>query len=680
MTHHPAFVLLSVSVLAALFSRPVVGVVVGALAAVTLAVLSLSVSGFPVWCPVSVLFVALSAAAVRKWFLAGRRPDLTQALLLGVVFQLLHFSLDVLFGYGDIAWCCGTAFADFLPEALVLMGLSAVACLATRSAGRPGSLLFSQPSRLLAIYLVIIGVQVWVSAYDSFAAAERRGRDALKRLEYVFESQIDFMLHHDAVEVVESMGTLRKLTEKEAAEVAESVRYDEICLVNPQGKVESCNDAKLFAFDFAGYEKTRRYLSLGNEPEAYIGEPFRASGLDGVEVKYGGVGFPDGSGFVQLGYYRSRLERDFLRYFAPIFHEQIGYASGDYYLIVDTGSGRITVADLEHDAAEGRLASEVGLSADSVYAQVFGEWCHLRHRDVGGHRIFCVTPLSASFGDGLYDCAVLGVLLFVFVFGLRVVTLRFRLQQEKIDRMRAEADERQRRDLDMAARIQSSSLPTAFPQGDGFAFSAKMKPAKEVGGDFFDFYRLADGRVVFTVADVSGKGVPAAMFMMKAKGTLKSSMFRCDTLAAAVAVANDRLADNNEAEMFVTAWTGVFDPASRTVDFVNAGHNPPFVRRADGTVEGLRQRGGPALGVFPGCTYRAGRVTLGPGDALVVYTDGVTEAQDVAGGFYGEARLERFLAASGGDRVAGLFADVAAFVGAADQADDLTALALDVTA
>lgn len=488
------------------------------------------------------------------------------------------------------------------------------------------------------------------------------------------------MLHHDAVEVVESLGKLRPLSEEEASAIAESARYDEICLANPQGRIESCNIARLKVFDFSAHEKTRKYLALVNDPNAYIGEPFRKSELEPVEVKYGGVGFPDGSGFIQLGYYRKRLERDFLRYFAPIFHQQIGYASGDYYLVVWKPTEKIIVADLEHDAIEDHLVSECGFGLDSEYVRLFGEWSLLRSQDVGDCRVFCVVPLNTTFFAGLYECAVLLSLLFAFVFGFRFVMVRFRRQQRKIEQMRAEADERRRKDMDMAARIQSSSLPTAFPQDEGYSFFAKMKPAREVGGDFFDFYRLLDGRIVFTIADVSGKGVPAAMFMMKAKGTLKSSMFRCADPAAAVANANERLVDNNEAEMFVTVWTGVFDPVARTVDFVNAGHNPPLVKRADGSVELVCTRGGAALGVFPNCRYRLGRITLAPGDSLLLYTDGVTEAQDVHGGFYGEERLKRFLAEAAGDFVSELFADLSAFAGVAEQADDITALSLDIRA
>lgn len=675
--HLVAITLMSAAVLTALFFRPLAGMIAGAAAAVALAVVACVSSDLSACCSVSAFIVVTVAAAVRKWYLDDRNPDLTQAMLLGVVFEVLHLSLDVLIGFGDGGTGCETIFTDFIPEAAVLVSLLAVCCIATGSVGSFGSVFVTSSSRLLLFYLVIIGVQVWVSARASFADAESRGGDALKRLDYVFESQIDFMLHHDAVEVAESLGTLRKMSEREAAELAESTRYDEICIVNPEGRVESCNDKKLFAFDFTSYEKTRRYLTLVNDPDAYIGEHFRPSGLDGVEVKYGGVGFRDGSGFIQLGYYRSRLERDFLRYFAPIFHNQIGYASGDYYLIVDLNGGRIIVADLEHDDAEGRSAADVGLTADSEYARIFGEWCHMLHRDVGSYRIYCLTPLSAVFDGGMYDSAVLSALLFLFVFGFRVAMLRFRRQQEKIDLMRAEADEHRRLDMDMAKRIQVSTLPMSFPHGEGFSFFAKMKPAREVGGDFFDFYSLHDGRIVFTVADVSGKGVPAAMFMMRAKGTLKSSMFRCGDLEAAVANANDRLSENNEAEMFVTAWIGVFDPASGAVSFVNAGHNPPLVRRADGSVEWLRNRGGLALGVVSGAPYRTGCVTLAPGDTLLVYTDGVTEAQNVAGGFYGEERLAGFASASRGDEVNGLFADIAAFAGAAEQADDITALSLE---
>ena len=674
-----ASLLLALAVAAALFFRPLVGVAGTAVAVVALALVSLAGGLQPaVVSPLSLLVVGLAAVAVRKWFLDEKRPDLVQALLFGAVGEIQYLALVVLMNYRDVAGCCEVVRDDFVPGSVTTSLLLALVSCVMRSAGGPRTWWRSWPSCLLVAYFLFAGVQVAVSAVESFQTVVARGEDALRRLEYVFGSQIDFMLHHDAVEVVESLGKLRPLSEEEAAAIAESARYDEICLANPQGRIESCNDARLKAFDFSAHEQTRKYLALAKDPNAYIGEPFRASELEPVEVKYGGVGFPDGSGFVQLGYYRKRLERDFLRYFAPVFHQQIGYASGDYYLVVSKSTEKVIAADLEHDTIEGCLVPECGFDMNDEYARLFGEWSLLRSRDVGDYRVFCVIPLNMTFFAGLYECAVLLSLLFVFVFGFRLVMVRFRRQQRKIDQMRAEADERRRRDMDMAARIQSSSLPTAFPQDAGYSFFAKMKPAREVGGDFFDFYRLPDGRIVFTIADVSGKGVPAAMFMMKAKGTLKSSMFRCADPAAAVANANDRLVDNNEAEMFVTVWTGVFDPAARTVDFVNAGHNPPMVKRADGTVECVRTRGGGALGVFSNCRYRVGRIALAPGDSLLLYTDGVTEAQDVHGEFYGEARLKRFLAESGGNPVMELFADLSAFAGAAEQADDITALSLDI--
>ena len=667
------------AVAAALFFRPLVGLAGAGVAVAALALASLAGGSQPaVASSASLLVVGLAAVAVRKWFLDEKRPDLVQALLFGVVVEIQYLSLVVLMNYRDVAGCCELVRDDFIPGAIttsLLLGL--VSCV-MRSAGGPRAWWRSWPSRLLVVYLLFAGVQVALCAIESFQTVAERGEDALRRLEYVFSSQIDFMLHHDAVEVVESLGKLRPLSKEEASAIAEGARYDEICLANPQGRIESCNDLRLKAFDFSAHEKTRKYLALVSDPDAYIGEPFRASEFEPVEVKYGGVGFPDGSGFVQLGYHRQRLERDFLRYFVPIFHQQIGFASGDYYLVVSKSTEKIIAADLEHDTIEGCLVPECGFDMNSEYARLFGEWSLLRSRDVGDYRVFCVIPLNMTFFAGLYECAVLLSLLFAFVFGFRLVMVRFRRQQRKIDQMRAEADERRRKDMDMAARIQSSSLPTAFPQDAGYSFFAKMKPAREVGGDFFDFYRLPDGRIVFTIADVSGKGVPAAMFMMKAKGTLKSSMFRHDDPAAAVANANERLVDNNEAEMFVTVWTGVFDPLARTVDFVNAGHNPPLVKRANGSVEFVRTRGGGALGVFPDCRYRVGRLTLAPGDSLLLYTDGVTEAQDAQGGFYGEERLKRFLAESGGDFVTDLFADLSAFAGAAEQADDITALVLDI--
>ncbi len=254
---------------------------------------------------------------------------------------------------------------------------------------------------------------------------------------------------------------------------------------------------------------------------------------------------------------------------------------------------------------------------------------------------------------------------------------------EQVGRMSAER-ERVRSELAVAHRIQLSALPrvTAPFTGESGAFSlfASMDPAKEVGGDFYDFFMVDETHCAVVVADVSGKGVPAALFMMRAKALLRQLLAEGLPPAEAMARANDGLAADNDENMFVTVWLGVLDTATGGLAFANGGHNPPVMLHADGTVEWLRARSGVLLGGFAGMPYRGHELLMRPGDTLVLYTDGVTEAMDVHDVCYGEERLESLLPGLAHERPEDLArdvkADVRAYAGRAEQADDITLLAL----
>ena len=211
---------------------------------------------------------------------------------------------------------------------------------------------------------------------------------------------------------------------------------------------------------------------------------------------------------------------------------------------------------------------------------------------------------------------------------------------------------------------------------------ASMEPAREVGGDFYDFYFTGPGRLAFLVADVSDKGVPAALFMMRAKTILKNLAQSGRPLADVVREANDALCEGNAANMFVTAWVGEIDLAAGTVRYVNAGHNPPLVLRAkDGSAEYLRSRPGLVLGAMPGAKYRAETLALEPGDAIYLYTDGITEQTDESGELFGEERLRSFLECGGflahPEACTGtVLAGVEAHAAGTEQSDDRTQLLL----
>ena len=195
-------------------------------------------------------------------------------------------------------------------------------------------------------------------------------------------------------------------------------------------------------------------------------------------------------------------------------------------------------------------------------------------------------------------------------------------------------------ELDLARRIQQSALPGAIRLPGGRVYSVTL-PAQQIGGDFYDNFLLPGGRAAMAVGDVSGKGVSAAMFAVRASLLLRSTMAAMD-LSDAIAQVNSMLFRSNPEAMFVTLFFAVWDPVAEKLTYVNAGHNPPFLVRADGRVERLAYRSGPALGAMSGQNYRAAEVSFREGDLLAIFTDGITEAPDASGTQFGEERLCAF--------------------------------------
>ena len=238
-------------------------------------------------------------------------------------------------------------------------------------------------------------------------------------------------------------------------------------------------------------------------------------------------------------------------------------------------------------------------------------------------------------------------------------------------------------ELAFAKAIQHSALPSVFPPfptRKEFDIWATMDTAKEVGGDFYDFYFVNKDTLAFLIADVSGKGIPAAMFMMNAKAVLKSYAESGLDVNKVFTLANEKLCEGNDAGMFVTAWMGFLNTETGEVTFANAGHNPPLVRHADGSFEYLKVRAGFVLAGMEGVKYRKNELQLAPSDVIYLYTDGVTEATNLNDELYGEDRLLALLNANKEASMEELCKlvkdDVFAFAGEAPQFDDITMLAL----
>lgn len=248
-----------------------------------------------------------------------------------------------------------------------------------------------------------------------------------------------------------------------------------------------------------------------------------------------------------------------------------------------------------------------------------------------------------------------------------------------------EADERIDKELEFARQIQHSALPSVFPPYPNrfdFDIFAQMNTAKEVGGDFYDFYLPKNHQLAFLIADVSGKGIPAAMFMMTAKTLIKSLVESGIEPSQAFTQANHKLCENNEAGMFVTAWLGVLDLGTGLLKYVNAGHNPPLIKRKGGHFEHLCSKPNFFLAGMENIKYKTNEIQLSPGDEIFLYTDGVTEAADISCEMFGTDRLLESLNENNNLSVTKLCnkvkGDVDRFVGNASQSDDITMLAVKI--
>jgi sigma-B regulation protein RsbU (phosphoserine phosphatase) len=267
------------------------------------------------------------------------------------------------------------------------------------------------------------------------------------------------------------------------------------------------------------------------------------------------------------------------------------------------------------------------------------------------------------------------------------LTIRKTIQELMVRREGQKAREQLvaiQQELSIATRIQQSMLPRmfpAFPERQEFEICAEMIPARSVGGDFYDFFLIDGERLGFVIGDVSGKGVPAAIFMAVSRTLLRATALQGEVPGECLQYMNTVLARQCDPAMFVTVFYGILHTRSGEMEYCCGGHNPPYLfSAADGSVTAIEDIGGMVVGAFERAQYETGRMRLHPGDALLLYTDGVTEAEDGRENCFSEERLAAVLARAGTGPVERMIQEVVgevrAFSGGAAQADDITVMAL----
>ena len=450
--------------------------------------------------------------------------------------------------------------------------------------------------------------------------------------------------------------------------LARELRVSEVSVVDDKGDIVRSSVEDYLArpgrpaFNFAATDDKDANKMMGLIDGRYTEycQNFRSNAANGNWRKFVGVWRHDG-GFFEIGCDGAALRGLSRSSIVDLFRNwRVGGKGG---IVVTTVSG-LVLSDYSEPNREG---SQWIMPDDSFY------W---KRKDIESFPTYVMVPKDSAAvqRDVLVGAtATLNGAALVFVALLVAFVISSFVRQQ----MRKQAA----KELTMAKDIQLAALPNVFPPFPGetrFDIWAAMETAQEVGGDFYDFYFTRQNHILFLVADVSGKGVPAAMFMMRAKTLIKSIAQTGKPLAQVFDEANEALCEGNSSNTFVTVWAGEIDTRTGHVTYVNAGHNFPVLLRG-GRAEFLKSRPSLVLGAMPGIRYRAGELQLEPGDAIYLYTDGIVEQPDASGELYGDARLLNLLSARDYPLNAALAAvveDVRRHAAGVEQADDCTQLVI----
>lgn len=693
-------------------------------------------------CTLATMLAGLIGAGARRILFDDKKPGWFYGLAIGMTAEVLHMLLIFLTNMGDtrvaFSFVRQCAAPMILANSLSVM-LSVVCVSALSREKRPRAhasrhiaqafqrwLLLCVAVAFAATSLFTWALQTRIAAANTDDLLILNARDVRDDISDASDKNLLALTRR----IQADLGQYGEMSDDALRALAERHDAAEINLVGADGVIAYSSTTEFVGYDMAAGAQSAFFLPLLEGADALV-QSYQPIAYDAsLSRKYAGVSLRDG-GFLQVGYDAARFQRD--------IDEQVVSAARNRHIgrngcVIICSEDFTVISDRE--GHEGENLPEAGLWIDiketpenaRFTASVNGVMSYCAYLVSEGYYIVAVLPVSeAAFSRDIavYITAFMEVVIFAALFIL-VYFLIKRLIVENIRKVNAslgeitggnlnitvdvrsnaefaslsddinatvstlkayiaEAAARIDKELEFARAIQRAALPSVFPPYPGrrdFDVFASMDAAKEVGGDFYDFYLLGRDTLAFLIADVSGKGIPAALFMMRAKTLLKGlaeSGLDADRILAG---ANDKLCEGNEAGMFVTAWMGMLDLRTGLLRYANAGHNPPMLCRAGGAFEYVKAKANFVLGGMESAKYRKNEMKLMPGDVLFLYTDGVTEATDSAGRLFGEERLAQSLNASPVGDMKALCArvkrDVDGFVGEAPQFDDITMFALRV--
>ena len=695
-------------------------------------------------CTIATILSGLIASYFKKYIFENRNPDWLLALFVGFICETIHMILIFITNLNNVTYAFEYVKVCSAPMILInSITVSLVAFFINRiekeTQEKQSIPTISSQYQKYLILVVVIGflitsiitfvIERQISIIDTYNQMVLNIDD----LHEDVKNNVDYQIYRTATEIGEDY--YHDLDIESIKWLADYYRVSEIFIVDKNGIVIDSTNDNLINFNLSIDSNLTHFTPLikgeddfGDSVEQMDYLAYDHQNIDSEFKKYAGVKYEDHFIIISLenDSYKDSLNEIIIRSTA---NRRIG---GKGSLMVVDNKGYIIADELGY---KGKNVKDINLEANSEsYLDSYE-----RHIFTNNKNSYYYTSLNYSNYDyfAFYDkteadfmnieSILMNTFMQTLVFGLMFVVIYYVTKQtivkdinqvnddldnitkgnldtvvavndneefislsnginltvDALKELIKEANERIDSELNYAKQIQFSSLPTnfpAFPEHDEFDLYALMDPAKEVGGDFYDFYMINDYTIVFLVADVSGKGIPGALFMMRSKTTIRNYAESGISLGEAFTKANNRLCEENEAGMFVTSWIGMLDLRNGNLRYANAGHNPPLLKRKDGTYEYLK---GPAAFVLAGMkniNYKEQNLTLNPGDEIFVYSDGVVEATNIDKQLYGEQRLQDFLNTQTNKNAMeicnNVHNNVEQFYDGVEQFDDITELSL----
>ncbi len=693
---------------------------------------------FSQWaCSISTILAGLYAALLKKFVFDDERPGLGFGIASGVVIEVLHFTILFFTRYNETEKVVQVLNILSLPM-LIANSLSiGIACFAIKIIVNR-KIIFRQvtyyqkiTSKIQLRLLAVIVASFFVSVITIY---NMQTNSAIRNTSKTLTSNSQD-IGNDVFELtsIDLLTITKNISDDYVAhpstpldELKSQYNVEEISIINQNGNdglIASSTNADLSGHLISEYQEIN-YFSVLFTDKQYDARHYEKLSFADRYMKYGA--FKISGGFVLVGYNSLEFQNNIMLNIKSLSSNRHINNSG-FVIIADRNNKVVNFDETIND----KTLNEIGINLDDKQElDIF----RLTYNDVDNRAMYSIaedyriiTLLSDS--EVFYNrsvvlyllsftevivFAVFFIVIYLFIKKLVVNNIRgintslnmitdgkldtkvtasgcdeFYVLSRDINKTVAqlkhlidEASSRIDKDLMFAKKIQASALPSSFPAYPNikeFDIYAYMQTAKEVGGDFYDFFHIDGKHIAFLIADVSGKGIGAAMFMMETKSLIKHYVNPREELSTIIERVNDDICANNEAGMFVTCWIGVINCNTGAVDFVNAGHNTPLIyREKTKSWTYLKQSKNLVLGAMGGIKYKTQHIDLEPGDRIFLYTDGVSEANNVDGELYGEQRLNDILSNNYTkdiyEQIACVMDDVKDYINGTAQYDDITML------